>query len=423
MSELPVVEGYDRSAAAAIIARLVHPDLLGEPGPDPLGEPRVITYRSVPLVPARRSHLTPAQRKYLTKCMKPCRADQVTSASHRLSWVDSEGTPNVGYFGPEGFGPAVPIVAREALIALWRALDADPRLARRTADLSDAERQVLAATTTDVEPRQLLRVGLEATARALVQHSYLAPQLPYESPAEFAQGLRASGIFTSVATTWYWELQASSYRRGMIPVRMETRAGQGPGGETLVRYTGETLETLRAMKTATVGTAHEVIDRALDEEHLGLAEAVQKYHHELDDVAKQYALLPKSEVSRCLAAMPVTVEGSRFTVLPLAVDAVVATFVRLLPLVGVREADPATDEGELVTEDERLFHVPDMNCKHCTDTVRASLEGQGFAVAEVDLETKRVRADFHTRGARELAYDAVRDAGYTVIPFGGQVSA
>ncbi|GAB3259591.1 heavy-metal-associated domain-containing protein [Kineosporia babensis] len=422
MSELPVVEGYDRARAAEIIARLVHPDLLAPGLPEPGAEPHVITYRSVPLVPARRSHLTPAQRKYLTKCMNPCRPDQVTSASHRLSWVDSEGTPNVGYFGPEGFGPVVPILAREALISLWRALDQDERLVRRSQLLSQDDRQVLAATTTDVEPRQLLRVGLEATARALVQHSYLASQLPYPTVAEFAQGLRASGIFTSVATTWYWELQASSYRRGMIPVRLETRPGRGPDGEVLVRYSGESLETLRAMKFRTIASAHEVIGRAVHEEHLGLAEAVQKYHHDLDDVAKQYALLPEGEAPRCLAAMPVTVDGTRFTVLATAVDALVETFVRLQPTVKVKEADAATDGADSVSEDERIFHVPDMNCKHCTDTVRASLEGQGFAVSEVDLETKRVRADFRTKDARELAYDAVRDAGYTVIPFGAAVS-
>jgi hypothetical protein len=65
----------------------------------------------------------------------------------------------------------------------------------------------MAATTTDREPVEIFRVGVDTTARALVQHAYLADQTPYREPGEFARGLRDSGIFTVVASTWHWGLQ------------------------------------------------------------------------------------------------------------------------------------------------------------------------------------------------------------------------
>ena len=40
----------------------------------------------------------------------------------------------------------------------------------------------------------------------------------------------------------------------------------------------------------------------------------------------------------------------------------------------------------------------------------------GAAVAEIDLVTKRIVAGFRTVAARERAFDAIRDSGYTVVP-------
>ena len=84
----------------------------------------------------------------------------------------------------------------------------------------------------------------------LVQHAYLADQTPYRTPAQFARGLRDSAIFAVISSTWYWELQASTFRRGMIPVSF------GPGPDGTVRYTAETVAMLRAMKEATIAQAH-----------------------------------------------------------------------------------------------------------------------------------------------------------------------
>jgi len=57
-----------------------------------------------------------------------------------------------------------------------------------------------------------------------------------------------------------------------------------------------------------------------------------------------------------------------------------------------------------------------MNCKHCRATISGLLESMGSPVAEIDLVTKRIVAGFPTVSARELAFDAIRDAGYTVVP-------
>jgi len=406
------VEGYDRAAASAILAGLAFPGLFpagGAVSPAFLGGARRLEYRLTPLVPEPGSHLTAAQLRYLDSFMRPCPASLVTTAIHRVTWNDSDGIPNVAHAGPSRLGPVVPIVAREATLALWRALAADEGLAGRAARLGDYARRVLAATTTDTEPIEIFRIGVEATARTLVQHAYLADQTPYRTPAGFARGLRDSGIFGVVASTWYWELQASTFRRGMIPVSFVA----GPGGT--VRYPAQVIATLRAMKDATIAQAHAVMARATGEEGLSIAQAVQKYHHELDLIARQYALLPEGEQPRCLGQMTHPIGGQRFSVQPGVVSAYVETFAALLDRVEITELAGAADE-EITDPEQRTFHVPDMNCKHCRATITGLLDSLGSPVAEIDLVSKRIVAGFATVAARERAFDAIRDAGYTVVP-------
>jgi len=408
----PPVEGYDRAAASAILAGLAFPGLFpadGAVGAEFLGGARRLGYRLRLLVPEPGSHLTAAQLRYLHAFMQPCPASLVTTATHRVTWNDSDGIPNVAHAGPSALGPVVPIVAREATLALWRALAADESLAERAARLDARARQVLAATTTDTEPIEIFRIGVEATARTLVQHAYLADQTPYRTPAGFARGLRDSGIFGVVASTWYWELQASTFRRGMIPVSLVA----GPGGT--VRYPAQDVATLRAMKDATVGQARAVMSRATGEEGLSTAQAVQKYHHELDLIARQYALLPGGEQPRCLGQMTHPIGGQRFSVQPGVVSAYVETFATLLDRVEITELPGAADE-EITDPEQRTFHVPDMNCKHCQATITGLLDSLGSPVADIDLVSKRVMAGFPTVAARERAFDAIRDAGYTVVP-------
>jgi len=411
--DYPPVEGYDRARAAEILARLVHPSPFPREVVDAVAAMprRRLQYQTVPLIPEPGSHLTASQLRYLSKCMPPCTPEQVSSASHRITWKDSDGVPNVAHIGPSRLGAVVPIAAREAMLLLLKEALGNAHLEAKIAALTEGERGVLAATTTDGEPTELIRIALEAAARVVVQHAYLAEDTPYSTPADFARGLLRSDIFATVATTWYWELQASSYRRGMIPVRFVSE----PGGT--IRYSAATVSVLRDMKARTIARAHEVMDRATGTEGLTVAEAVRLYYHELDDISKQYALLPRGEQPRCLGMMPVQIDGARVTALPVVATALVEAFVALLDRLDVEETPLPSDEP-IVDVRQRTFHVPDMNCAHCQRTITGMLQGQGLVVTEVDLITKRVTAQFETVGARQRAMDAIRDAGYTVIPPG-----
>ncbi|MEV6415143.1 heavy-metal-associated domain-containing protein [Kribbella sp. NPDC051718] len=368
---LPDVAHYDRSAAAQLLARvLADVDLQ----PDLPASPYRVEPELTPLTPAPGSHLTRAQLSYLEDGMRPCRPELVTSASHGVMWHDSDGVLNVGHCGPGGFGPIVAIAARETVLVLRRAL------AKATVEELDAdELAVMAATTTDRDPVEIFSVGLETTARALVQHAYLAERTSYRSPGEFARGLRDSGLFAVVANTWFWGLQSSTFRRGMIPVAL---------AEGTLRYTAETTRMLRAMKDATIA--------APDPEDAGLL--------------RQYGSL--TEQPRCLANMPATVEARRVTLLPRVVDIFVETFVRAVDSV----QNNSEQEVAMSSPVDEVFEVPDMTCSHCTSTVTKVLQSNGVTVSEIDLDTKKVVAAFPSADVRDRCFDAIRDRGYTVIP-------
>ncbi|MVU78522.1 copper chaperone [Nocardia sp. ET3-3] len=396
---------YDRRAASRVLAALARPGL---GAPAVLPPPRRIEYTCAPLQPEPGSHLTMSQRLYLERFMRPCRADQVTSASHRIAWTDSDGIPNTGHFRAGGLGPIVPIAMRETVLTLWHALQADTALAQRMSQLSARDEAVLEGTTTDHEPFEIFRVGIEAAGRALAQHALLARWTPYRSPAEFAVGMRDSGIYSAVATRWYWELQASSYRRGMIAVTLATQ----PDGT--VRYSAETVATLRAMKDMTIEDAHRVMRRATLVEGLSVPEAIAKYHDELDLISRQYALLAPGTRPACLAAMPHQLDGEHYSILPVVIDKFTDAFTRIVDRVTVAEvaADTGSDTAELGAED-RVFYVPDMTCKHCIRTVTGVLESMSIGVAEIDLVSKRVIAEFRSPRNRHRAFEALRDSGYT----------
>ncbi|WP_054812851.1 heavy-metal-associated domain-containing protein [Nocardia arizonensis] len=402
---------YDRRAASRVLAELARPGLFGRVDTAP--GPRRVEYTSTALRTEPNSHLTYSQRLYLDRFMRPCQPHQVTSASHRISWVDSDGIPNAGHYRADGLGPIVPIAAREAVLALWHALTADTAFTARVAALGPREHTVLTGTTTDHDPLEIFRVGIEATGRALAQHALLARQTPYRGPAEFAAGINDSGIFAAVATRWYWELQASTYRRGMIPV---TLAAQPDG---TVRYTADTVATLRAMKDATITEAHTVMRRATRVEGLGVAEAIAKYHDELDLISRQYALLPSGTRPACLAAMPHQLDGAHYSVLPVVATRFVEVFDDLAARCEIVEVGTAIDDeiDDLpATAEDRVFYVPDMNCKHCVRTITGVLESMDIAVAEIDLLSKRVVAEFRSPRNRLRAFEAIRDGGYNPVP-------
>lgn len=399
---------YDRRAASRILAELARPGLFAAREP---GRARRIEYTSTPIRPETGSHLTVSQRLYLQRFMRPCRADEVTSATHRLTWTDSDGVPNTGHYRVDGLGPVVPIVMRETVLALWRALSADTGLAERIADLDPDAHAVLAATTTDHEPTDIFRVGVEATGRALAQHALVARQTPYRTPAEFAWGIHDSGIFSAVATRWYWELQASTYRRGMIPVTLL------PQPDGTVRYSAQTVATLRAMKDATIADAHAVMRRATTEEGLSVGAAIAKYHDDLDLISRQYALLPPGTRPSCLAAVPHRLDGEQYSILPVVARRFVEVFTELTERCEVVEVPPAAeefDDGPAAAED-RIFYVPDMTCKHCVRTIGGVLESMDIAVVDIDLDSKRVVAEFRSPRNRARAFEALRDGGYNPV--------
>ncbi|GAA3585141.1 heavy-metal-associated domain-containing protein [Kribbella ginsengisoli] len=369
---LPDVAHYDRSAAAQLLARVLA-DVDLQPDRWFPASPYRVEPELTPLTPAPGSHLTRAQLSYLESGMRPCPPELVTSATHRVMWHDTDGVLNVAHCGPGGFGPIVPIAARETVLVHRRAL-ADAVVE----ELDAAEIAVMTATTTDRDPVEILSVGLETTARALVQHAYLADRTRYRTPGEFARGLRDSGLFAVVANTWFWGLQSSTFRRGMIPV--------APADGT-TRYTAETTRMLRTMKDAVIASP--------DPEDAGLL--------------RQYGSL--TEQPRCLANMPATVDGRRVTLLPGVVDTFVETFARLVDGVEInsdQEVAMSSPAGE-------VFEVPDMTCSHCTSTITKVLQSNGVTVSEIDLDTKRVVAAFPSADVRERCFDAIRDRGYTVI--------
>jgi copper chaperone CopZ len=401
---------YDRRAASRVLAHLAQPESRSALAPAP--PPRRFEFTCAALRPEPDSHLTYSQRLYLERFMRPCRADQVTSATHRMAWTDSDGIPNTGHFRAGGLGPSVPIAMRETVLALWHQLDADPAFAARIAALDPAEHAVLAGTTTDHDPRDIFRVGIEAAGRVLAQHALLAAQTPYRDAAEFAEGLRASGIFAAVATRWFWELQASTYRRGMIPVTLVAQ----PDGT--VRYSAETVATLRAMKDATIADAHAVMERATTVEGLTVAEAIAKYHDDLDLISRQYALLPAGSHPACLAATPHQLDSGHVSILPSLVDRFVATFTEIAGRIEVAEVSAELDEAtadRAATAEDQVFYVPDMTCKHCVRTIGGVLESMDIRVVEIDLDSKRVVAEFRSPRNRARAFEAIRDGGYNPV--------
>ncbi|MFE7226243.1 copper chaperone [Nocardioides sp. NPDC057577] len=394
---------YDRAAAARILAEVAGADFLA--GPTPAVAEVSVDYRVEELSPEPGGSLTTGQRRYLESYMRPCGPDQVVSATHRITWRDSHGIANSGHIGPGPLGPVLPIAAREAVIAVGEAIaGADPVTARSDA-LDDDALDVLADTSTDQEPAEIFRVGAEAAGRALVQHGMLAGQVGIEDPVEFAEAMCDSGLYGAVASTWFWELQASTYRRGMIPARLE-----GSGGR--LRYTADTVALLAEMKRRTITDAHEVMDRAR-EDGLGVRAAIQRYHVELDQISRQYALLPSGERPVCLGQRAHQVDGQRVQPLAAVAEALTGAFRSAVASVRIAEIpESASVLGFAAGEQE--FGVPDMTCRHCRVTITAVFDAQAAELIEVDLHGKRVRARFTDAGQRDRIFADLRDCGYTV---------
>ncbi|MER7604784.1 copper chaperone [Nocardioides sp. NPDC127503] len=395
---------YDRAAAARILAEVAGADFLA--GPAPVVAEVSVDYRVEELSPEPGGSLTTGQRRYLESFMRPCRPDQVVSATHRITWRDSRGIANSGHIGPGPLGPILPIAAREAVIAVGDTIAAADPVTARSDALGDDALDVLADTTTDQEPAEIFRVGAEAAGRALVQHGMLAGQVGIEDPVEFAEAMWDSGLYGTVASTWFWELQASTYRRGMIPVSLE-----GSGGR--LRYTADTVALLAEMKRRTIADAHEVMDRARAE-GLGVRAAIQRYHVELDQISRQYALLPAGERPVCLGQRAHQVDGQRVQPLAAVAEALTGAFRSAVESVRITDISESAARDVRFAAGEQEFGVPDMTCRHCRVTITAVFDAQAAELIDVDLHGKRVRARFTDAGQRDRVYADLRDCGYTV---------
>ncbi|MEI7057501.1 copper chaperone [Nocardioides sp. CCNWLW239] len=395
---------YDRTAAARILAEVAGVDFLS--GPAPTTPAVSLEYRVEELRPEPGGVLTTGQRRYLESFMRPCRPDQVVSATHRITWRDSRGIANSGHIGPGPLGPLLPIAAREAVISVAERIAADGAVTARSDALDDDALDVLADTTTDQEPGEIFRVGAEAAGRALVQHGMLAGQVGIEDPVEFAEALVASGLYGTVASTWFWELQASTYRRGMIPVRLERAGGR-------LRYTSDTVALLAEMKRRTIADAHEVMERA-HAEGLGVRAALHRYHVELDQISRQYALLPAGERPVCLGQRAHQVDGHRVQPLAAVTEVLTGAFRSAVASVRITEAPGRAGGDAGFAAGEQEFGVPDMTCRHCRVTITAVFDAQAAELIEVDLHAKRVRARFTDAGQRDRVFADLRDSGYTV---------
>jgi copper chaperone CopZ len=69
------------------------------------------------------------------------------------------------------------------------------------------------------------------------------------------------------------------------------------------------------------------------------------------------------------------------------------------------------------------FEVPDMTCSHCTNTIGGVLQDHGVTVFDIDLDTKKISADFPSAAVRESCYEAIRERGYTVVSSGDQTDS
>lgn len=314
--------------------------------------------------------------EFLRTKLEGCPPGLVTAATHRVTWTDSTGVPNVAHAG--ALGAVVPIVAREATLALWRRLD-ESCLAERSAALSPAHTALLAEVTTDKEPLAIVGTGVDAAARVLVQHAYLAARTPYDDPAAFAAVLRDSGLFATVAGTWPWGLQAATYRRGLVPAQLICFGGR-------VSYSADTVAALRAMKELRIA----------------------------DPSAEQYRTLAPGEQPRCLAHPPRTVDGRRVSLVTQVADLFVDTFVQLLDVVQLVAGDGPDGSESAVSA--TTFEVPDMTCRHCIGTITKAVAEFGVEPPAFDLETKRVVADFASTAIRDQSFAAIRSHGYTVVP-------
>ena len=275
------------------------------------------------------------------------------TATHRIAWTDSDGIPNTGHYRADGLGPLVPIAMRETVLVLWHAIDANTGLAERISALATRSRD---AGRHDDRPRADRHLPRRHRGRG-----------PSTGPARPACQLRRR-IAPRSNSPLACANPASSPRwpragTGSCRPRLSARDDSGdfltqPDGT--VRYSAETVATLRAMKDATIADAHTVMRRATPSRAFSPA-ALAKYHDDLDLISRQYALLPAGTRPACLAAMPHHLGGGHYSILPVVVDQFVAVFVATL----ANRCSWSGGERPDLAREHRRSGSPRIRCSTC----------------------------------------------------------
>lgn len=142
--------------------------------------------------------------------------------------------------------------------------------------------------------------------------------------------------------------------------------------------------------------------------------AIHRHHVELDQISRQYALLPAGARPVCLGQRAQQVDGQRVQPLSAVAEALTGAFASAVASVRVAEAPEPASRDVRFAAGEQEFGVPDMTCRHCRVTITVVFDAQGAELIDVDLHGKVVRARFADAGQRDRVFADLRDSGYTV---------
>lgn len=409
---------YNRIELAGVLAELAQP--IGGQVNNIVSEPQKIEFTSQP-ISVGDDGLTDSQRAFRDAHMPGFEAP-IASANHSMFWRDSSGLVCTSFYNSSdkgGFGPIVPIAAREASVSLGSVLQSAAFL-ERVDGLTDHDISVLEGTTTDVEPGEIFRVALEASQRqlAIFAISRCNPEWEIDNPQDFIDVIQRSNIMTAAARNYPWELQSSSTWRAMSPGVLE-RTPEG-----LVRFDAPTILSLTGLKKHIISRSIETMKRAVEEKGLTPQEAVDKYHRDLDEVPETYMRLwqPGESGGRKITVCPATMKpGDR---------ADMSAFSQLVPLhldltrafigtidIKEKEAMDGTVITELLNNGQlaTTLHVPGISCQHCKHNIQnLILPTIGLENIDVDVEAKTVRFPHDNSEAVRRAIAVLEDNNYRV---------
>jgi len=409
---------YDRKATAGILGELAESFTDFEPK---LGNHQLqIEYTSQTIVLAADG-LTDSQRSFRDNYM-PGFTAPLTSAENTMFWRDSTGLVNTSFYNHSnsgGFGPIVPIAAREASIALHAGLESQS-FRSAIESLTDHDNTVLEGSTTDISPEQIFRVALEAAQRqvALYAISKCDPGWETNDPTFFIDIIRRSDLLRAAAKQYPWELQSSATWRAMAPGSLERQS------DGLVRFDEVTALSLSSLKRHNIKSAIEKMRAAVEIEGLTETEAVEKYHRERDEAPETYMRLwqPGRDTTDKLTVCPATMNpGVRADktalaeIAPLFLNLTQELIgrIEIQEKIGMNDTviNEVLDDGRTAT----TLHVPGISCQHCKHNIQdLILPSIGLDDIEVDVDNKTVRFTHDNHEAVRRAVGALEENNYKV---------